>query len=219
MGNSWRTDDDINDHWDALLRSLDNTVGLSRFAGPGKWNDPDMLEVGNGGMTNFEYRAHFALWALLKSPMLIGCDIRNMTADTKKILLNKEIIAISQDSLGAAGDLVWKQGPNEVYATPLSDGSRAVVAFNRHTQGSQYKVHNITVNFQDIGFPKYTKARVRDLWEGKDLGVFEDEFVAAVYLHDGATFKVSPVIYDESYLEWRPHHNAERRDRDVTAME
>jgi alpha-galactosidase len=115
-----------------MLRCLDNCVGLAKYAGPGQWNDPDMLEVGNGGMTTNEYKSHFALWALLKSPLLIGCDITNMSADTRNILLSNEVIALSQDILGVAGDLIWKEGPNEVYAMPLSDGSRGVVLFNRY---------------------------------------------------------------------------------------
>jgi alpha-galactosidase len=109
-----------------------------------------MLEVGNGGMTQKEYRSHFALWALLKSPLLIGCDVRNMSAATLSILTASDVIALSQDKLGVAGDLIWKEGPNEVYAMPLSDGSRGVVMFNRHTHSTQYPLSKISVDFTDL---------------------------------------------------------------------
>lgn len=106
LSNSWRTTGDIKDNWDSFIEILDLQVGLEIYAGPGGWNDPDMLEVGNGGMTTSEYQAHFALWSLLKAPLLIGCDIPKMTIETKNILLNKEIIAINQDSLGKQGKRV-----------------------------------------------------------------------------------------------------------------
>lgn len=106
LANSWRTTPDIEDTWDSFVDILDKQVGLESYAGPGGWNDPDMLEVGNGGMTDNEYQAHFGLWALLKAPLLTGCDLNNMSAATKKILMNKEIIAVNQDSLGKQGKRV-----------------------------------------------------------------------------------------------------------------
>ena len=93
--NSWRTTGDISDNWNSFIDILDIQVEIAEIGAPGGWNDPDMLEVGNGGMTTSEYEAHFALWALLKSPLLIGCDITNMSEDTKRILMNEEIIAIN----------------------------------------------------------------------------------------------------------------------------
>ncbi|KAK9811915.1 hypothetical protein WJX72_012363 [[Myrmecia] bisecta] len=144
VGNSWRTTGDIANNWDAMLRCLDNTVGLSRFAGPGGWNDPDMLEVGNGQLTYNEERAHFALWALLKSPLLIGADLRTLSKSALSVLTAAEVIAANQDPLGVAGDLIWKEGPIEVYAGPLQGGDRAVVLFNRHVDGTQYPHSNIT---------------------------------------------------------------------------
>lgn len=100
VGNSWRTTGDISDNWDSFTKILDENVDLYKYSEIGGWNDPDMLEVGNGGMTTAEYTAHFALWSLLKAPLLIGCDLNNMSPDTLAILGNEEIIAIDQDALG-----------------------------------------------------------------------------------------------------------------------
>ncbi len=105
--------------------------GLETYAGPGHWNDPDMLEVGNGGMTKEEYRAHFSMWAMFSAPLLAGNDISNMTADTREILLNKEVIAIDQDPLGQQGRRVKKTGDQEIWSKQLQDGGRAVVLLNR----------------------------------------------------------------------------------------
>jgi len=106
VGNSWRTTGDIIDSWQSMIGIADKNDKWAAYAGPGGWNDPDMLEVGNGGMSYDEYRVHFGIWALVKSPLLIGCDVTNMTAETKSILLNKEVIAISQDTLGVQGKKV-----------------------------------------------------------------------------------------------------------------
>jgi alpha-galactosidase len=110
VGNSWRTTGDISDNWATMTNRADLNEVLYPYAGPGSWNDPDMLEVGNGGMTNDEYQAHFSLWALMKAPLLIGCDVTNMTNNTLTILSNDEIIAINQDLLGVQGHRVWSAG-------------------------------------------------------------------------------------------------------------
>ncbi|KAJ8537201.1 hypothetical protein K7X08_035602 [Anisodus acutangulus] len=120
IGNSWRTTDDINDTW-------------ASYAGPGGWNDPDMLEVGNGGMNYDEYKGHFSIWALMKSPLIIGCDVRNITA-TLEILSNKEVIAVDQDPLGVQGRRVYASGPDgcqQFWAGPLSGNRLSVVLWNR----------------------------------------------------------------------------------------
>lgn len=106
VGNSWRTTGDINNNYKSFIWILDQQVGLSRYAGPGGWNDPDMLEVGNGGMTFDEYQSHFALWAALKSPLLIGCGLTGITNETLTILGNTEVIAVNQDSMGRQADLM-----------------------------------------------------------------------------------------------------------------
>ncbi|KAG0466511.1 hypothetical protein HPP92_018091 [Vanilla planifolia] len=110
VGNSWRTTDDINDTWVSMTAIADINDKWASYAGPGGWNDPDMLEVGNGGMNYSEYRSHFSIWALMKAPLLIGCDVRNMTAATLEILSNKEVIAVNQDLLGVQGRKVSVTG-------------------------------------------------------------------------------------------------------------
>ena len=100
MGNSWRTTQDIVDTWTSMINIIDINDQWYKYAGPGGWNDPDMLEVGNGRMSYVEYRTHFSLWAISKAPLLIGCDITNMTKETFEILSNKEVIEINQDKLG-----------------------------------------------------------------------------------------------------------------------
>ena len=110
---------------------LDRQVGIGNHAGPGHWNDPDMLEVGNGGMTSTEDEAHFSLWAILAAPLIASNDISQMSADTKRILTNKEVIAVDQDPLGKEGERVRKDGALEVWSKQLVDGGRAVVLLNR----------------------------------------------------------------------------------------
>ena len=131
-----------------VLAILDQQVGLQSYAGPGHWNDPDMLEVGNGGMTDTEYRSHFSLWAMLAAPLIAGNDLRNMRPEIHDILTNKEVIAVDQDALGREGERVAKHGDLEVWAKQLKDGSRAVILLNRGSGEQQ-----ITVNWEDLGYP------------------------------------------------------------------
>jgi len=116
VGNSWRTTGDIGDNWGSMTSNLDSNDRWAKYAAPGGWNDPDMLEVGNGGMTTEEYKSHFSLWCLAKAPLLIGCDVSKMSNDTLQILTNKEAIAINQDPLGVQGKKVAVSGlrsPND----------------------------------------------------------------------------------------------------------
>jgi alpha-galactosidase len=193
-GNLWRTTDDIADRFQndnkkggGLLNVLDLQVGLDEYAGPGHWNDPDMLEVGNGGMTNTEYRSHFSLWAILAAPLLAGNDLRSMTPEIHDILTNKEVIAVDQDVLGQEGRRVVKGGDLEVWARPLHDGSRAVVLFNRGAS-----TQTMVVNWKDLGYPHHLSAAVRDLWQHKDLGQFTGEFSAPVESHGVVMITVRP---------------------------
>jgi len=206
VGHLWRTADDIKDTWESLLVSVDQTVGLAKYAGPGHWNDPDMLEVGNGGMTDTEYQAHFALWAILKAPLLIGCDVTRMSAATKATLLAKEVIAINQDELGVAGDLVFKEGPNEVYATINADGSRAVVFFNRHSAGSQYHSQSMRLPIARLGYPADAQVLVRDLYRRADLGFVNGSLTAEVPLHGVVALRVTPTdpAVAKAAMDWRP---------------
>ena len=108
VGNSWRTTGDIADNWESMIGIIDENDKWNKYAGPGGWNDPDMLEVGNGGMTTTEYKTHFGLWAISKAPLLIGCDVTQMSQDTKEILTNPEVIAVNQDPLGIQGKKIKK---------------------------------------------------------------------------------------------------------------
>jgi alpha-galactosidase len=184
-GNLWRTTGDISDRWESMNNiGFNLQVGREKFAGPGHWNDPDMLEIGNGGMTDEEYRTHMSLWCLLASPLLAGNDIRDMSKNIADILMNKEVIAVDQDKLGKQAARVAKDGDLEVWARPLSDGGFAVGLFNRG--GTAAKV---TAKWSDIG----TKGshKVRDLWQHKDLGSMKDEFSAEVPMHGVVMIKVA----------------------------
>ncbi|KAK8797267.1 hypothetical protein WA158_004475 [Blastocystis sp. Blastoise] len=203
-GNSWRTTEDIWDLWCNMMDRADENEPLWRYAGPGGWNDPDMLEVGNGGMTNEEYKVHFSLWCIMKAPLLIGCDITKASEETFEILLNQELIAINQDSLGVQGHRVWsnkygnqyidndiKPGDYEVWSGPLIDGSFAVLLLNR---SDEYKDIEITSIFKDCGMRENTTAYVRDLWKHEDLGIFTNEFTALVGRHSVVVLRVTPKL-------------------------
>ncbi|HKU75376.1 MAG TPA: alpha-galactosidase [Pyrinomonadaceae bacterium] len=195
VGNLWRTTGDIQDCWDCkrdwggmgVVHILDLQDGLESYAGPGHWNDPDMLEVGNKGMTITEYRAHFSLWCILAAPLMAGNDLRNMTNEVKEILTNREVIAVDQDSLGMQGRRVKRDGDREVWAKQLADGGRAVVLFNRGPKSQE-----ISVSWTEIGYPQHVAAQVRDLWAHKDLGKLTGRFSAEVPSHGVVMVTVKP---------------------------
>jgi alpha-galactosidase len=195
VGNLWRTTGDIQDCWDCkrdwggmgVVHILDLQDGLESYAGPGHWNDPDMLEVGNQGMTITEYRAHFSLWCILAAPLMAGNDLRNMTNEVKEILTNREVIAVDQDSLGMQGRRVKRYGDREVWAKQLADGGRAVVLFNRGPKSQE-----ISVSWTEIGYPQHVAAQVRDLWAHKDLGKLIGKFSAEVPSHGVVMVTVKP---------------------------
>lgn len=186
IGNLWRTTGDIRDCWDCgrgknsggWVKILDFQNGLEAFAGPGHWNDPDMLEVGNGHMNTTEYQAHFSFWCLLAAPLMAGNDLRSMKPDIREILINKEIIAVDQDPLGKQGHKVRDDGDLEVWSKQLVDGSRAVILFNRSDADSK-----ISFNWEEIGYPNHLSAKVRDLWLHKNLGNFRGSFTSSVPSH------------------------------------
>jgi alpha-galactosidase len=186
-GNLWRTTEDIEDKWPSMLTNLDISAQHSAIARPGAWNDPDMLEVGNGGMTDGEYRAHFSMWAIMAAPLLAGNDVRTMSAATKAILLNPEVIAVDQDSLGAQGVIVWEPTPElQVWSKRLRDGSIAVALLNRSTAAAK-----IPANFWRAGL-HVSSARVRDLWAHSDLGTFKNEYATTVPAHGVVMIRVTP---------------------------
>ena len=201
-GNLWRATGDIQDRWEGkkewspgdccsygVVDIIDAVADLYSYAGPGHWNDPDMLEVGNGGMTDTEYRSHFSFWALLAAPLIAGNDLRTMPPEIHDILTNKEVIAINQDPLGRQGHRVRKddQLKVDVWAKQLADGSRAVILFNRGTAEQ-----NIAVNWEEIGYPANIVASVRDLWQHKDLGKQAGKTAATVPAHGVAMLAVRP---------------------------
>ncbi len=156
---------------------MDKQVGLEKFSGPGAWNDPDMLEVGNGGMTMPEYEAHFALWALLKAPLLIGNDLTNLKPDVLSLLGNQDIIAVNQDRLGKQGTRVAKNGDLEVWAGPLSGERVAVVLFNRGASEAP-----ISFDFKQVGYA-YDQAVVYDLLNQREIGSANNQYQSTVPSH------------------------------------
>jgi alpha-galactosidase len=178
IGHLWRTTGDIQDRWDSLLAILERNAGLHPYAGPDHWNDPDMLEVGNGGMNDAEYRAHFSLWAMLAAPLMAGNDVRAMSESTREILGAPEVIAIDQDVLGKQGRRL-RAGQGEVWLRELAADARAVLLFNR---GSARR--EIGVSRSDLGLNERATVRARDLWERRELGTIGAELVASVEPHD-----------------------------------
>lgn len=169
VGQLWRTTSDIYDGWQSVLWITDANSRHHAVAGPGHWNDPDMLEVGNGGMTLDEYRAHFSLWAMMAAPLIAGNDLRHMSDDIRAILTNREVIAVDQDTLGVQGGVVLDRGYGvQLWVKPLADGSTAVTVFNQRPDSV-----NAYVRWADVGLGN-GRATVRDLWAHTDLGVHDD---------------------------------------------
>ena len=167
-GNLWRTTDDIRDNYRSMSLIGFSQAGLEKYAGPGHWNDPDMLEIGNGGMTPDQYRTQMSLWAILAAPLLAGNDLSKMDATTKSILMNKEVIAIDQDRLGIQGRRIT---PLQIWMKPLRGGAKAVAIFNTVLDDQAIP---ITLRLQDAGFTGPVHAR--DLWAHKDLGILHGSY-------------------------------------------
>ncbi|HZQ56312.1 MAG TPA: glycoside hydrolase family 27 protein [Bryobacteraceae bacterium] len=181
--NLWRTTGDIKDNYARMIAIASAQSGLEQYAGPGHWNDPDMLEVGNGGMKDNEYRMHMTMWCLLAAPLLAGNDLTQMTPATLAILANREAIAVDQDGLGVQARRVLQIGPVEVWVKPLHDGSKAVGLFNRE-QG----VVPVKISLKELGLGSH--ANVRDLWEHKDLPAVADTLSADVGEHSAVFLKL-----------------------------
>jgi alpha-galactosidase len=203
-GHMWRTTADIKDCFEgdwtwgwSFNKIIDETWHLYPYAGPGHWNDPDMLIVGlhgkpewmGPGCTDNEYRTHFSLWCLSAAPLIIGCDIRKMDAVTQEILTNPEIIALDQDPLGKQGYKLTNNEKTEVWIKPLADHSWGVGLYNRNDDEKR----TITIQWSDLGLAAQMKATVRDLWARKDQGVFSGSFSKEVAPHECVVIKVKPV--------------------------
>jgi alpha-galactosidase len=183
-GNLWRTTGDIHDSYSSISANGFTQAGLSRYGGPGHWNDPDMLEIGNGGMKLVEYQTQMSLWAILAAPLIASNDMRQMTDETRDILLNREVIAVDQDALGKQGDLIRQEGPLELWMKPLQDGSRAVAVFNPGRAEMDFRF-----SFAEIGL--HSQVDVRDLWLHRDLGVKAGEYTVLVPKHGVVMLRIS----------------------------
>ncbi|SEF43398.1 alpha-galactosidase [Bryocella elongata] len=160
--NLWRTTGDISDHWDRMSLIGFDQDGLEKFAGPGHWNDPDMLEIGNGGMTRSEYEVHMSLWAMLSAPLLAGNDLSKMTPETKSILMNRDVIAVDQDPLGHQAKRLWVEGPMEIWGKDLSGGRRVIAYFNRGEAAFDFDPRlSILAPLHGVRF--------KDLWSGNTI--------------------------------------------------
>jgi alpha-galactosidase len=185
-GNLWRTTLDISDSWASMLSNLDTSSQYASAAGPGHWNDPDMLEVGNGGMTDIEYQSHFSMWAMLAAPLISGNDLRTMTPATAAMLTNADVIAVDQDPLGKEGTLASDdmQG-HQIWTRPLASGETAVALFNRSASTS-----SMTVTFSTIGIQRAADAR--DLWMHASVATSASSYVASVPSHGVVMLKLTP---------------------------
>jgi alpha-galactosidase len=196
VGNLWRTSGDIGNTWDfteagdgssyggSVLSNLDLQNGLEQFAGPGHWNDPDMLEVGNSGLTTEESRSHFSLWCMLAAPLMSGNDLRNMPAETKSILTNREAIAIDQDPLGRQG---WRVSINdglEVFLKPLQGGDTAICILNR---GDQPKKLDFFWKEYGVG----GGLTIRDIWRQQQQGTTSTPYRASLGRHEVILLRLS----------------------------
>jgi alpha-galactosidase len=164
-GNLWRTTGDITPRWDRIYAILSQQEGLQRYAGPGHWNDPDMLEVGNGKLSLGENRAHFSLWAILAAPLLAGNDLPHMKPEIQAILTNRDVIAVDQDRLGRQGERVYSEGEVEVWKKELSGGAAAIAVLN--VGSDRYSTHPFHLDLKKLGLPGTVKAK--DLWTGKEI--------------------------------------------------
>jgi alpha-galactosidase len=161
-----------------FLQILDLQESLADFAGPGHWNDPDMLEVGNGGMTVAEYQAHFSLWAMLAAPLMAGNDLRDMSPEIREILTNQEVIAVNQDVLGKQGRRIKRENDADIWMKPLSNGGCCVAFLNRGETPLEMGIIP-----SEIGLSEKKSATARDLWKHKDLGAFSGSFTTKVPAH------------------------------------
>ena len=175
-GNLWRTTDDIADHWKSLEEIGFSQAQIGEFVQPGHWNDPDMLEVGNGGMTDDEYRVHMTLWALLSAPLLAGNDLDKMSDATLKILTNPDLIATDQDQAAHHPKRTVLDGNTEVWTREMNDGATVVALFNRDDRAKQ-----VTAAWSKIGVTVGAKAR--NLWTQEDVSLSGDFYAATVPKH------------------------------------
>ncbi|GIJ43799.1 alpha-galactosidase [Virgisporangium aliadipatigenens] len=185
VGNLWRSTGDIEDNWGSVLNIIRRNSALAAYARPGAWNDPDMLEVGNGGMTDTEYRTHFALWAMMAAPLLIGTDLRRASQATFDILTNRDLIAVDQDPAGRQAYVVANGGGAWVFSRILSNGDRAVALFNENDTAQ-----TIATTAARVGMNAAASYTVKDLWTGTSTTT-TGALSATVPAHGTAVFRIS----------------------------
>ncbi|WP_260703175.1 glycoside hydrolase family 27 protein [Edaphobacter flagellatus] len=186
-GNLWRTTGDIHESYDRMMIIALAQAGLAQYAGPGHWNDPDMLEVGNGKLTHDENITHMTMWAILAAPLIAGNNLTQMSDDVRSILTNRDVIAIDQDKLGKQGDRVYAGNQIEIWSRPLADGSVALAFFN--VSVDRNTMRGMTLHLKDVGFPK--GAHAHDVWANKDLGFIKDTDVFTIPKHGAVLLKLT----------------------------
>jgi len=205
-GHMWRTSYDVADFWDkprnemspiGILTSLDVVSDLARFAGPGGWNDPDMLVVGlkntgyikGGGCNDIEYRTQMSMWCMLAAPLMIGCDVRNMSEATRTILLNKDIIAIDQDALGKQGFRVMRHDGVEAWKKPLAGNRVAIALLNRNST-----VRSVSVTWKDLELDPQMRFAVLDVWKHASRGNSNGPLSAELKPHEAQVLVLTPAV-------------------------
>ncbi|KAL5982983.1 hypothetical protein ACLOJK_017063 [Asimina triloba] len=199
IGNSWRTTSDISDNWESMVSRADMNEVYADYARPGGWNvllpchlicelvfdisDPVMLEVGNGGMTKDEYIVHFSIWVISKAPLLLGCDVRNVSKDIMEIIANEEVIAVNQDRLGVQAKKVRMLGDVEIWTGPMMGNRKVVVLVNR-----SFHVAHVTAYWDDLGLPSNTVVQARDLWK-----TFNHSLTETLPIHSCKMYVLTPV--------------------------
>ncbi len=192
-GNLWRTTGDINDTYQRMAEIGFGQAGLAKYAGRdangGHWNDPDMLEIGNGGMTEDEYRTHMSLWAILAAPLLAGNDLSTMTPATLAMLTNRDVLAIDQDALGRQGDRLSQEGRHEIWSKPLTGGAIAVALFNRAESAE-----TITLQLASVspGGGLGPSAKLHDVWANQDVSAVDGSYTASVPGHGVVLLRLRP---------------------------
>lgn len=211
IGHMWRSTGDIGavfdqekhygeGYWSPLgvVQIIDLNEPLRKYAGPGHWNDPDMLEVGNG-MSENEDRAHFTLWCMMAAPLILGNDVRDMSDATREILINKEVIAIDQDALGVQGWRFFTRDGVEYWYKPLVDGDWALCVFNRNRDARKVELDWNDLTTYDVitrrGFrPAADLYKIRNLWKHKDEGVTDKPVTVTVPGRDVALYRFTPAV-------------------------
>jgi alpha-galactosidase len=186
IGNSWRTTPDIVDNWTSMIENMEATSAYAPYAAPGAWNDPDLLQVGNGGMTSTQDQTHFSMWAMMSAPLIATNDLLTMSSTTLATLTNAQIIAVDQDSLGHQGILLSDNGAGlQVWSKQVNGGT--VVALLNQSASSE----NMTVTWSELGISSTTSATVTNLWTNTNLGAFTGSYETSVPAYTATMLKLN----------------------------